>query len=82
MELMPQHIHSSICGYVEQLHVIEQHELFSSVLQDIQTIGVSHIEDIPDLREIPTGIIYHGYAGWSRRVSEALATLSQRDCCA
>ena len=76
MEHLPLNVHNNIYAYVEQLHILEQQEHFSNVLSDIQTIGISHIEDMPDLREIPTGIIYHGHAGWSRRVTEALAMVS------
>ena len=71
MQIMPYHIQAHINEYVNILHIVEQRNKFEKVLVSIKMAGISEIEEMPDLRDVCTGLTYdESTPGWSQRVSE------------
>ena len=69
--MMPDDLCAAINMQVEILHVLEQKEKFDFVIRDIEAGGTSPNEDLPDLINLRTGIIWHeDIPGWSSRVTE------------
>ena len=77
MYRMPAHVHCLIDDYLTELHAAEQKERFLDVLNTIGHVGVSPNEDMPELVHIVTGAECESKDGWSKRVSEALSSISQ-----